>query len=250
MATDERATPALPSREVFPAEMPRLPNLWFYVEQGIWSPRGDYEQALIHLVQMLEDQLGLVDSFLEGVRNPGLYCMLRAPGEGSDFQCRIGPLQFYRDPQDARWSHWHQVHARFYVSCLYRQGCHSTEFTRAGRQRRFFLVPASVHYEVATEDPLHPYADLCPLCGITGEYQVPVDRSSQDYCEKIHDPLGVEFLLYGTIRGQRALREDGSPFTAIEGLSGRFHCCIEEEERPDSAPRRLARVFLERTGEA
>jgi phosphoribosyl 1,2-cyclic phosphate phosphodiesterase len=60
------------------------------------------------------------------------------------------------------------------------------------------------HFEVSTEEPTHPYVDACPVCGLTGEYAFVIDPRSQDYCLKVHDPLGVELLLHGTIRGTAA----------------------------------------------
>jgi hypothetical protein len=181
----------------------------------------------------MERELGLRDTFVDDVENPTLRQLLSKPREGSDFQARIGPLHFYEDPRDPARSHRHQVHARFYATPMSR-----AEKARSGD---FFLVPASVHYEVATEDPLHPYADDCPHCGIFGEYRTPIDRSSQDYCLKIHDPLGLEFLLYGTVRGQTVADDGGTPIKSLQDLP----CKIEEFVPEAGEPKRLATVTFD-----
>jgi hypothetical protein len=113
-----------------------------------------------------------------------------------------------------------------------------------GGNRELFAVPASVHYEVSTEDPLHPYEDSCPMCGITGDYAVPIDRASQDYCVKIHDPLGVELLAHGTLRGQPATDAEGGLVPCLENLEGPWTCAIEEASQERGEPLRLACVLL------
>ena len=118
-------------------------------------------------------------------------------------------LLLHVDSSNPSRSHGHQVHARFYVSGLISAGRTRQVVRLDDGGHDVFLVPASVHYEVSTEDPLHPYEDSCPLCGITAEYDVPVDPASQDYCVKIHDPLGLEVLLHGTVRGRPALDPQG-----------------------------------------
>lgn len=225
----------LPQRGIFPTTMPRYPNLWFLIHTRI-PARPRYMYAVRWLVGTLERELGLRDTFVDDVENPTLRQLLSKPREGSDFQARIGPLQFYKDPDDPARSHWHQVHARFYVTPLSR-----AERTRSGD---FFLIPISVHYEVATEDPLHPYSDTCPHCGITGDYERPIDRSSQDYCLEIHDPLGLEFLLYGMIRGQAVADDGGSPIRSLDDLP-----CVVKEFAPGAGePKRLATVTFDTRG--
>ncbi len=102
----------LPSKEIFPPEMPRYPNLWFYVDTRL-ALRGRYRKALQFLVMTLEERLGLRDSFVQGVQNHNLYHMLARPGEGSDFRARVGPIQCYENYDEPSRSHWHQLHARF-----------------------------------------------------------------------------------------------------------------------------------------
>ena len=224
----------LPPRGLFPPQMPRYPNLWFLVHRGVLA-RAEYPLSVRWLVGLLEDRLGLRDTFVRDVENPNPRCLLDRPGEGSVIQARIGPLQPFTDPEGR--SHRHQVHARFYVTPLMAAG--RTELD--GR----FVVPAGVHYEVATEDPLHPYADSCPLCGITGDYDLPIDRGSQDYCLKIHDPLGLEFLLHGTVRGVRVRDDAGAPVACLGDLSCRIRELGPEVPPAHDEPLRLALVSFD-----
>ncbi len=207
----------LPPKTVFPQEMPRYPNVWFLVDRAL-TLRGRYKHAVQLVVRVLETQLQMRDTFVQGIHNHQLYHLLAEPGEGSDFQARIGPLHHYRVKETPELSHSHQVHARFYPSALVRAKADAIECNLYGRPRTFFALPASVHYEVATEEPTHPYVDTCTLCGITGEYDIPIDRSGEDYCIEIHDPLGVEYLLYGTIRGSRLPEDKAQPFSGLSGV--------------------------------
>jgi hypothetical protein len=106
------------------------------------------------------------------------------------------------------------------------------------------MVAASVHYEVATGDPLHPYVDSCPACGITGDYAMRIDPASQDYCLKIHDPLGLEFLLHGTIRGERVPGGGGIPARCADDLRGVRALRIEELSPGPEGCARIACVYF------
>ena len=235
--------PDLPPRSIFPTEMPRYPNLWFLVDRAL-ALRGQYQYALRFLIGVLEKRLGWKDDFAEDIQNHNLYHLLNKPGEGSDFQARLGPVQHYVSEAHPERSHWHQGHARFYCSPLLEAGMQSLEISLEGQNRVFFLFPASVHYEVATEEPLHPYEDSCPWCGITGEYEVPVDPDSQDYCVKIHDPLGLELLLHGTIRGRRVRLRGGCPVPSLSDLENSYACRFQEYTPQRIEPRRMALVFF------
>ncbi|MBN2553815.1 MAG: hypothetical protein JXB06_13645, partial [Spirochaetales bacterium] len=191
-----------------------------------------------------EKRLGWRDDFVGDIQNHNLYHLLSRPGEGSDFQTRLGPVQRYVSEDHPERSHWHQGHARFYCSPLLEAGMQISEISSGGQNREFFLFPASVHYEVATEEPLHPYEDSCPFCGITGKYAVPVDPDSQDYCLKIHDPLGLELLLHGTIRGRRVSLQNGSTVPSLSDLQDSCACKFEEFAPQRLEPRRLAVVFF------
>jgi hypothetical protein len=235
--------PKLPPRSIFPPEMPRYPNVWFFVDREV-ALRGQYQYALRFLIGILEKRLEWKDDFVEDIQNHNLYHLLSKPGEGSDFQARVGPVQRFESKQHPERSHWHQGHARFYCSPLLEAGMETITVSLDGEERDFFLFPASVHYEVATEEPLHPYEDSCPFCGITGEYDLPVDPNSQDYCIKIHDPLGLELLLYGTIRGRRVNLQNGSPVHSISDLAESYHCRFEEYASDQMEPRCMAAVFF------
>lgn len=222
---DKAVLHMLPPRRVFPRAMPRYPNLWFLVSREL-ALRGENVHALRLLAELLEQRIGLRDSFVSGVENPNLLTYLGTPGEGSDFQARMGPFQPYDDPTDSSRSHLHQVHARFYLSPFPRErGCRIALRGERGSEE-FFAFAASVHYEVATEEPSHPYVDSCPLCGITGAYAMPISRAGQDYCLKIHDPLGLEAILYGRVRGSEILGARGARIPCVADLEGQFDCRI------------------------
>ncbi len=245
MSTVQTLLAQLPPRALFPPQMPRYPNLWFLVDPAL-ALRGQYQYAVRMLVRALEEEVGLRDTFVQDVANHNLAHLLGQPGEGSDFQARIWPLAAHVDSRDPARSHGHQVHARFYVSALIKAGRTRQAVTLA--EGEVFLVPASVHYEVSTEDPLHPYEDSCPLCGITGEYSVPVDPASQDYCVKIHDPLGLEILLHGTVRGQPVRDDKGNRVPCVQDLGRRWSCLTWEGLQEDREPRRLGVVLLRSGG--
>ncbi|NOY07445.1 MAG: hypothetical protein GXP33_01195 [Spirochaetes bacterium] len=243
MDKNEFALKNLPSGKIFPLEMPRYPNLWFFIDKSL-ALRERYNFAIRFLMGILEKELDLKDDFVNDIQNHNLYHLLNKPREGSDFHARVHPLQQYDDPENSARSHTHQVHARFYISSLYKEGKHIQRLNKWGRDIEFFLIPASVHYEVTTEELLHPYADFCPFCGITGNYDVPVNRKSQDYCVKIHDPLGLEYLIHGKIRGNNILENDGSGAKSLQVLKDKYALSIEEYTQETAEPFRLAEVFV------
>jgi hypothetical protein len=232
----------LPPRDIFPAGMPRYPNVWFFVPATL-ALRGEYSYALRLLDRLLDEQLGLRDSFHDDVRNPGLLRLIGGPGEDSDYQARIGPLARWAGAEGAP-AHRHQLHARFYVSPLARAGLAKAGATMAGDTRECFRIPASVHFEVATEEPTHPYVDACPVCGLTGEYAFAIDPGSQDYCLKVHDPLGVELLLHGTVRGAAVAWPEGRPVSALASLEGPPRIRLDEHVPGPYGCARLARVLV------
>ena len=85
--------------------------------------------------------------------------------------------------------------------------------------RRFYRVAASAHYEVEHTNPNHADVEICPICGRAGEYQ----DITGNLVEMVHDPLGVELLLNGTIRNQTVRFEDDQrEVGGIRWLSGAF----------------------------
>jgi hypothetical protein len=211
----------LPPREIFPATMPRYPNLWFLVDDRL-AIRNRYEYAVEFVVKALEHQLGMNDDFLTGIRNHIAYHWLSPAAEGSDFQMRLGPFHPYTHPERVDYSHRHQVHARFYLTSLVESSRYSLQLPDQ-LDRRYLALAASVHYEVATEDLPHPCVDSCPMCGTTGDYDVHIEPGSQDYCIKIHDPLGLEFLLHGTVRGETFPEDSRRPCSSLAEISNTSH---------------------------
>jgi hypothetical protein len=236
----------LPDRNIFPAEMPRYPNVWFFVPTAV-ALRHEYGYALRLLDRLLDVRLQLRDSFHDDVHNPGLLRLIGGPGEGSDYQARIGPLCPTADGTGVP-AHTHQVHARFYVSPLVHASLTRVDLSMAGGMQECFCIPASVHFEVATEEPSHPYVDACPVCGLTGDYAFSIDPRSQDYCLKVHDPLGLELLLHGTIRGVAAAWPDGRPVAALSRLVGGPAIAIDEQAPGPHGCTRLARVLVDAEG--
>jgi hypothetical protein len=233
----------LPPREIFPADMPRYPNVWFFIPTAL-ALRGEYFYALRLLDRLLDERLELRDSFSDDVRNPGLRRLIGDPGEGSDYQARIGPLARWAAAGAEASAHAHQLHARFYVSPLVRAGLTRASLAMAGSTRECFRIPASVHVEVATEEPSHPYVDACPMCGLTGAYAFAIDPRSQDYCLRVHDPLGVELLLHGTIRGAAAAWPDGRTVAALSRFGGSPAIAFDEQVPGPYGCARLARVLV------
>lgn len=233
----------LPGREIFPREMPRYPNVFFFVDEGLVL-RGQYFRALRFLNGLLEERLALRDSFCEDVGNLDLRSLVGGPGEGSDWQARIRGLHPYVDPVDPQLSHFHQLHARFYATPVLSSGLERVEASVERRKRRSLLVPASVHYEVATEEAAHPYVDSCPLCGLTGDYAFVIERDSEDYCLKVHDPLGAELLLHGTVRGEREPVPGAVRPASLEDLRRDYEVVFEEASPGPYGCELLAGVYI------
>jgi hypothetical protein len=80
-------------------------------------------------------------------------------------------------------------------------------------------VAASAHYEVEHTNPNHADVEMCPICGRTGEY---ADLRG-NLVELVHDPLGVELLMNGTIRHEPVrFGDDGDQIGSIRSLRDRF----------------------------
>ena len=196
----------LPARAVF--EPPSYPNIWFYIDDRLVP---SHDQAVRWLTGWLRDHCGIVDDFGRQ-KNP----------EAADAQARLGHVQPWRPIADPALGHAHDLHVRYYYVALRQRG-----EDRAGP---FFRFAASVHYEVEDEHPKHPYVDECPLCGRTGEY-----AGAADLFADVHEPLGIELLCYGTVRGERIRRADGAPATGLVALGEQYDLRIErlEPTRPD-----------------
>jgi hypothetical protein len=65
-------------------------------------------------------------------------------------------------------------------------------------------LAASAHYEVEHTNPNHADVENCPICGRTGEYR----QLKGNLIELVHDPLGLELVMTGKVRGQVVKLED------------------------------------------
>ena len=146
-------------------------------------------------------------------------------------------LQPYSDFEAPEFNHDHDLHIRYYYTALEAAGL--TEIAIEGRA--FHQVASSIHYEVAQKHRYHPYIDPCPICGVTGEYDIRGDR-----CEKIHDPLGLEVALPGTIRGKAATNAHDDPYPALDRIETAHAISIEvaEPARSDINTLRLGCVRI------
>jgi hypothetical protein len=188
----------LPLRAVF--EPPQYPNLWLHVHERL---AGSQKEAVAWLTGWLAERVGLVDDF-------DRY----KPPEASDGQARLAHLQPWTDVADSALSHAHDLHIRYYHVALRQQRQDRVELDAFGSRAGYYRFAASVHYEVEDEHPRHPYIDECGLCGRAGSY-----RDAADLFSGVHEPLGLELLLEGTVRGQRVLGVDGRPVVSMATLA-------------------------------
>ena len=172
----------LPPKTVFDPAMPRYPNVWFYVDASL----ADSQAAAMRVV---------ADQVRAAMRVRESYGPFSNP-EGADFEVTIEHLQPWEDAAHLALQHAHAFHMRYYHSALAAQKLDRVTLrTRAG-SRDFYRVAASAHYEVGHSNPNHADVEICPICGRTGEYA----NQSGNLVERVHDPLGLELLLNGTIR--------------------------------------------------
>lgn len=180
----------LPSKAVFDRAMPRYPNAWFYVDRALAPSHRD---AVKLVTDAVRDSMRLREYF-PPFDNP----------EGCDFEARIEHLQLWEDRSARALQHSHAFHMRYYYSALAAHQLESVVLNTDGDRRSFYRFAASVHYEVEHSNPNHADVEACPICGRTGEYS----RRPGNLVELVHDPLGLELLLAGTIRGERVRFED------------------------------------------
>ena len=205
-------------------EPPRYPNAWLCVSTDI-APT--YVDAVRLVVGSLERYVGFEES-LRASTNP----------ECADAQRRVHHVQPVTGLTSAGADHFHDLHIRFYFTHLPPRNLHRITVTIDGQRRQFWRLAASVHYEPESEHTGHPYIDECPVCGAAPPYDIAGDR-----CEKCHDPLGLELLFYGTVRGAVVLRADGLPVGGLRSMGATYDVRLLEV-RPSAPDMNTLRIGL------
>ncbi len=219
----------LPPKAIFDRAMPRYPNVWFHVDASLVD---SYAAA----VRLVADQ----------VRGPMRLRESHGPfsnPEGADFEVTLEHLQPWEVRDQSSLQHAHAFHMRYYHSALAAAKFERVSLRTRDGDRVFFRVAASAHYEVEHTNPNHADVEICPICGRAGEYE----HLRGNLVEQVHDPLGVELLMNGTIRGEVVRFEDDQrEVGSIKSLRERF--AIEEHVFPamagDKNTLRIAVVVL------
>ena len=109
---------------------------------------------------------------------------------------------------------------RYYFSALSRGKLEIVKLATANGERAYYRFGASVHYEVEHSNPNHADVESCPICGRTGEYAA----LKGNLVELVHDPLGLELVLTGKIRGEVVRFEDQAQRAvgSVDGLNEKF----------------------------
>jgi len=170
----------LPPKSVFDKSMPRYPNVWFYIDASL-APT--YETAVKLVTEHLRQAMQMRE-FYGPFGNP----------EGCDFEVRLEHLQPWEVREHRALQHSHAFHMRYYYSALAGQKLEGVKIGEAN----YYRFAASAHYEVEHTNPNHADVEICPICGRTGEYS----ELKGNLVELVHDPLGLELLLTGKIRGE------------------------------------------------
>jgi hypothetical protein len=196
----------LPPKSVFAREMPRYPNVWFYFEAGL----APSHHAAVTTI---------TDEFRTALRLPEFYPPFDNP-EGCDYEVHAEHLQPWIDRAQRNQQHAHAFHMRYYHTALASQGLGKVKLEWRGKVREFYRFAASAHYEVEHANPNHADVESCPICGRTGEYA----GVEGNLVEQVHDPLGLELLLTGKVRGQEVRFEDWErrPIGGISRLKERY----------------------------
>jgi hypothetical protein len=190
----------LPPRVVFSAAMPRYPNVWFYLDTSL---AADHQTAVKLVTGELRQALHLRELHLPD-------------SEGCDFEVRLEHFQPWEDSAPGALQHAHSFHMRYYYSDLFRH--HLERVILEGRQ--YYRFAGSVHFEVEHSNPNHADVEICPICGRTGAYK----DLKGNLVEQVHDPLGLEMLLHGTVRDKPVHFEDWEEreFGSVERLRSTF----------------------------
>lgn len=180
----------LPPKSAFDKAMPRYPNVWFYVDASL-AP--SYEAAVKLVTEQLRHAMRLRE-FYGPFDN----------AEGCDFEVRLEHLQPWEVREHRALQHSHAFHMRYYYTSLARQKLDRVKISGPDGERDFFRFAASVHYEVEHTNPNHADVESCPICGRTGEYR----ELKGNLVELVHDPLGLELVMTGKIRGETVRFDD------------------------------------------
>jgi hypothetical protein len=207
-----RALPEdLPPVSLFKPETPRYPNIWLY---GAESEFTTYE--------------AFIDSIAKRFQIGGFTSREVVLNEGADLALSIEHLQPWTRVSQLR--HSHAIHIRFFWKRLEGHGSHRVRF---GPERsHHWRVAASVHYEVENGNPLHADVEVCPVCGRTGAYA----GKEGNLVERVHDPIGLELLIWGTVRGETVLGRSI--------LAGSNETIVARPTRPDMNTEAIAIVAL------
>lgn len=220
----------LPAKAIFDPAMPRYPNLWFYVDAAL---AGSYESAVALVTGALRETLRLQESH-GPFTNP----------EGCDFEGRVEHLQPWEPADRKALQHSHAFHVRYYHSALSARQLQRVELDTPSGRRTFYRLAASAHYEVEHTNPNHADVEACPICGRTGAY---ADQRGS-LVERVHDPLGVELALAGTIRGEVVrLEAPGAPaLRGVAALTSQFsvQTFSFDAQRPDQNTLRIGIVVV------
>ena len=174
----------LPPKSAFDKAMPRYPNVWFYVDTSL---AASYEAAVKLVTEQLRYAMHLRE-FYGPFDN----------AEGCDFEVRVEHLQPWEEREHRALQHSHAFHMRYYYTSLARQKLDRVKISGPSGEREFFRLAASAHYEVEHTNPNHADVEICPICGRTGDYR----ELKGNLVELVHDPLGVELVMTGKIRGE------------------------------------------------
>jgi hypothetical protein len=169
----------LPPAAIFKPETPRYPNVWFYAAESEF-----------------ESYPAFIESLARRFQTGGYTDDMASLNEGADLALSIENLQPWTPV--SRLSHSHAIHVRFFWKRLLAHQSHRVRFGASGSFH--WRVAASVHYEVEHPNPLHADVEVCPICGRTGAYA----GKEGSLVERVHDPLGLELLLWGTVREGRS----------------------------------------------
>ena len=211
-----------PPKSLFPNSAPRYPNLWILVSEQLAETcktgtyRNDpYRNALKFVIEHLEEATDMFNDY-------GYF----HTAEGCDAVARRRGLQYIKLGENGALSHDHEFHIRFYTQVLRDKG--SVEW----RDGDYYPICASVHYEVDRPASLHPYVDVCPVCGCVGEDEHYYDaarhnKASDRKNEMLHDPLGLEAALFGTVKGQSI-----PLFQGLNMFESRYRMDIQHLESP------------------